>query len=166
MDIPDKIVNSDPNTVAQNMTALQSLAPSASETEEHTRIIIIEQDVAIAAMLQWLLGDEAGYDVMQVSTPIEAFETLRLAPGDEGYAKWPPDLIMFDITVMDDHNRRTLKRIIESHRNWPPTIMLSDLPTGDMEGILQTNENKVILVRPFDLDAVLDSVQAMLCARC
>ena len=126
------------------------------------RILLIEPDEANAKLITAVLSDEDGYDVRWVSTPIEAFDTLGLAPGAEGYEQWPADLILFDLGLMDSRNKLALRRIIETQRKWPPVIVLSDWPVQYMENTLAGVNKTGVLARPFDLDCLTNSIHQVL----
>jgi DNA-binding response OmpR family regulator len=126
------------------------------------RILLIESDESNAALIKAVLSDEDGYEVRWVSTPIEAFETLDLAPGADGYAQWPADLILFDLALMDSRDKLALRQIIESHRKWPPVIVISDWPVQYMEHALAGVNRNGVIARPFDLDSLTNSVHRVL----
>jgi DNA-binding response OmpR family regulator len=132
------------------------------DSKSGKRILLIESDESNAKLISAVLSDEDGYDVKWVSTPIEAFDTLGLAPGAEGYTRWPADLILFDLGLMDRKNKLALRRIIETHRKWPPVIVLSDWPVQYMEDTLAGVGRAGVIARPFDLDNLTNSVHQVL----
>jgi DNA-binding response OmpR family regulator len=134
----------------------------AQESRNGKRILLIESDESNAALINAVLADEDGYDVRWITTPIEAFETLGLAPGAEGYTEWPADLILFDLALMDSRNKLALRQIIETHRKWPPVIVLSDWPLRYMENAVAGIARTGVIAKPFDLDTLTESVHKVL----
>jgi DNA-binding response OmpR family regulator len=129
------------------------------------RVLLIEQDESNAELIQAVLAEEGGYEVRWVSTPGEAFDGLSLGARDGAFAEWTPCLILLDISGMNKEQRRFLSRTVQTHRRWPPTVMITELPSDEIHRVLQRAGKSDVVIKPFDLDTLLDSIRRVLSKR-
>lgn len=113
------------------------------------RVLIVEDDAQIAAVLRETLHDE-GYDVR------------RAANGREGLAileTWTPHAIILDLMmpVMDGRTFRTEQRRLPEPLAGLPVIVLSG--ARDAHAQAEALAANAVIAKPFDLDTVLTCVR-------
>jgi CheY-like chemotaxis protein len=110
-------------------------------------ILVVDDEWAIAEVLEALLGDE-GYRVIIAHNGKQALERL---------AEWPPDLIMLDFMMPLMDGKATIEALQADPRTAAiPIILMSSLP---VETIAERCAGYVAFLRkPFRVASVLDAV--------
>lgn len=118
------------------------------------RVLLIDDESSILAVLATLFDDE-GYTVCSATNGQEALELLR---------GWRPDLILLDLMMprMDGATFRAEQRRLDAAAD-VPLILLS------AAGKAQTSREQfgaaAVIMKPFELEAVLDVVDQVLRTR-
>lgn len=113
------------------------------------RVLIVEDDAQIAAILRETLHDE-GYEVR------------RAANGREGLAilgQWTPHAIILDLMmpIMDGRSFRSEQRLLPGPLAELPVIVLSG--ARDAYAQAKAMAANAVIAKPFDLDTVLARVR-------
>ncbi len=116
-----------------------------------SRILVVEDDVAIRRLAHDLLSDE-GYEVATACTGQEALDLLA-----EWYPECP-DLILLDL-MMPVMDGETFYRHLPSEARSIPILVLSG-SRGAREAAMRLGA--AIIQKPFDLDDLLQRVESML----
>ncbi len=113
-------------------------------------ILVIDDEVILAEMLQALLEDE-GYRVITAGNGREGLERL---------AEQPPDLILCDV-MMPLLDGRELCREVQAHPNYGavPIILMS---AASAAAELDDCQYAAFLSKPFDLDDLLNTINNLL----
>jgi DNA-binding response OmpR family regulator len=121
-------------------------------TASKKRILVVEDDQAIARMLEKILEPE--HEVMVVHNGTEALQTAR---------KFPPDLALLDVMVPGMNGLDLAERLrVELKLDRIPIIFLTakDTPLDVVRGIQAGARH--YLTKPFKLDDVRNKVQKAL----
>jgi DNA-binding response OmpR family regulator len=121
---------------------------------DQQRVLIVEDDAQIAAVLGETLHDE-GFDIR------------RAGDGQEGLAilaQWTPDAIILDLMmpVMDGPTFRAAQRQLPPPLGTLPVIILSGARDAREQG--EVLAAAAVITKPFDLDDVVTRVRAV-CSR-
>jgi CheY-like chemotaxis protein len=139
----------------------QDLGPDAGPGRTH--ILLIESDDSNAELICEVLAEDGNYEIRSVPTAREAFQALGIGPdGEVAGPGWPANLILFDLTLLADDERKALRRTLDSNCKWPPMIMLSGWPTPYVESVLDRANTAGVITKPFDMETLLDSVHKVL----
>ena len=113
-------------------------------------ILVIDDEVILAEMLQALLEDE-GYQVLTARNGREGLERL---------AEHHPDLILCDV-MMPLLDGRELCREVQARPEYDsvPIILMS---AASAAGRLDDCRYAAFLSKPFDLDVLLDTINTLL----
>jgi two-component system response regulator VicR len=117
------------------------------------RILIVEDEVPLARMIQWRL-QEAGYEVAAVHSGERA---LRQA------AEQRPDLVVLDLKLPDMHGYQVCRELRRVCAPWAvPVLMLTgmDKPIDQLRGFAFGAE--AYLTKPFMTGELLDTVAQLL----
>ncbi len=115
------------------------------------RILVVEDDTAIADLITWVLAD-AGFLVYTAST---------VSQGLVLYKRIKPDLVVADLMLPDGLGSSLLQQL-QAVENQPPaaTLVMSALPRAHYH---TTNvQADAYLPKPFDLDDLLDIVDRLI----
>ncbi len=112
-------------------------------------ILVVDDEWAIAEVLESLLGDE-GYRVIVANNGKQGLERLK---------EWPVDLVMLDFMMPVMDGPATLS-IFKSDPETAkiPIILMSSLPEETV--MERCNGYATFLRKPFRINAVLDAVEA------
>ena len=118
---------------------------------EKQRVLIVEDDAQIAAVLGETLHDE-GFDIR------------RAGDGQEGLAildQWTPDAIILDLMmpVMDGPTFRAAQRLLPAPLGTVPVIILSGARNARAQA--EAMAATAVITKPFDLDDVIEQVRAI-----
>ncbi|MCC6237192.1 MAG: response regulator [Dehalococcoidia bacterium] len=116
------------------------------------RILIVEDNEAIARLLAELLTDE-GHHVLWTASGAEALELL---------GTWAPHLILLDIALaeMDGDTFREAQLAMTPPASTVPVVLVTG--AGDPEQLAEQLGAVGLVRKPFELDDVLDVVEAAL----
>jgi PAS domain S-box-containing protein len=109
------------------------------------RVLVIEDDHDVAIGLAELLGAE-GCEVVVAPTGTEGLLQVQ---------KLAPDVVLLDVDLPDANGRELYERI----RGIAPSIPIV-LTSGHVLGSDASNENIVFLQKPYELEALLEAVDA------
>lgn len=117
--------------------------------EPERRVLVVDDDISIQGFLAEALADE-GYDVRTAANGREALATLRA---------WRPSVILLDLMMpdMDGWVFRAEQRAMPAVAD-VPVIVLS--ATRDLTAKARDLEPAQIFAKPFDLDALLETIDA------
>jgi DNA-binding response OmpR family regulator len=116
-------------------------------------ILVVDDDLAIVEILEMIL-DEEGYDVSRAYTGQESLVVAK---------QRKPDLILLDLMLPDMHGS-----VVAHHIRSEPA--LKDIPilvvsaSKDMQDIVRAMDIQGAIAKPFELDALLSSVESQLSA--
>jgi two-component system chemotaxis response regulator CheY len=118
--------------------------------ERERRVLVVDDDASIQGLLAEALADE-GYSVRTAGNGREALSILEA---------WRPDLILLDLMMpeMDGWGFRVRQRTMPGVAD-VPVIVLS--ATRDLATKARTLEPAQVFAKPFDLDALLGTVDRM-----
>jgi DNA-binding response OmpR family regulator len=119
--------------------------------QQRSRVLIVEDDAQIAAVLGETLHDE-GFDIR------------RAGDGREGLAilsQWTPDAIILDLMmpIMDGPTFRAAQRLLPAPCGTVPVIILSGARNARAQA--EAMAATAVITKPFDLDDVIDRVRAI-----
>lgn len=117
------------------------------------RVLVVDDDHAIRGFLAEALLDE-GFEVRAAASGTEALSALRKG--------WRPDLILLDLMMpdMDGWSFRRAQRSLARGMAEVPVVVLSAARNlGQAAGEI---EPKAVFAKPFDLDALLATVDSLL----
>ncbi len=125
-------------------------------TEGKPRIAVINDDTAFLDLMEELLEKEEGYDVRVCREANNAYQFVK----DQ-----QPDLVILDIRVGHEENGWSILNLLtlDPDTRPIPVIVCSAAihSLHEHEDLLQKYDCEV-LPKPFDLDALLDKVEAAL----
>jgi two-component system response regulator VicR len=124
-----------------------------AETALRRRILVVEDEPAIARILESFLGDE-GYDVHSELTGTGAMAYA---------AEHQPDMVILDLRLPDIHGYEVCKELRRRHEAWVmPIIMLTalDAPLDRLRGLAHGAD--AYLTKPFEPPALLPTIQFLL----
>lgn len=125
--------------------------PQRPSIEEHARILLIEDDPAVAAGLEALLEIE-GFTVRVVSTGGESFDAIT---------RFAPHALVLDVGLPDIDGIELYHQIAA---RWPELPVIFSTGHGDrgrLERQLQ-GSNVRLLLKPYDSSALIDLLEPML----
>ena len=118
------------------------------------RVLVVEDNEAIARLLQELLTDE-GHHVLRTASGAEALALL---------GTWDPHLVLLDMALpeMDGEAFRTAQLAMSPPASTVPVVLVTG--AGDSERSAERMGAVGLVRKPFELDDVLDVVEAALAA--
>jgi CheY-like chemotaxis protein len=113
------------------------------------KILVVDDEPAIRELLAAVLRDE-GYSVIAVGTGTQALEVLL---------RERPDLVVLDI-MMPDIDGREVHRRMRELRELDATRVI--LVSAAVQPDLANAQGTLFLSKPFEVDALLETVHAVL----
>lgn len=119
--------------------------------QQRMRVLIVEDDAQIAAVLSETLRDE-GFDVRRARDGLEGLVILK---------QWTPDAIILDLMmpVMDGPAFRAAQRLLPAPQGTAPVIILSGARNARAQA--EAMAATAVITKPFDLDEVVDRVRTI-----
>ncbi|HEX2062442.1 MAG TPA: PAS domain S-box protein, partial [Thermoanaerobaculia bacterium] len=121
-------------------------APAAVPLPRQRRVLMVEDDEAIAAGMQWSLEAE-GIDVQVITTAggvLPAIERFR------------PDVVLLDLSLPDDDGRNVYTRIAQRY-DVPVIFSTGHAPEHEIEALL-ASPRTAFLMKPYSLQELLQAV--------
>ncbi len=128
-------------------------------TENHVRIIVINDDTTFLQFMHDLLQGEEGYAVSTYTVADGAYELVKATR---------PDLVILDIRVGQEEQGWTVLELLTLDPVTLPTPVIvcsAAISTLQEHAALLQEYDCEILPKPFDLDALLDKVRGALAER-
>jgi CheY-like chemotaxis protein len=119
-------------------------------SERVRRVLIVEDDEAIASLVRQALLDEGGYEVRRAGDGVEALEVL---------SGWRPDVIVLDLMMprMDGWRFRAEQRRLAIAADVPVLVASA---SRRVEG-LDEDFAAAVIRKPFDLDELIRRVEEL-----
>jgi len=137
---------------------LTGVKPIANDGATGRRILLVEDDPAISELIEAVLIEDARFEVQRAARASEAIEFVERCSGD-GSSK--PNMILLDVALPDKENFVELIEMMES-RGTSPVILLSARPMRELEALATRIKADGILMKPFDIEELLDTVNTAL----
>jgi two-component system response regulator MprA len=119
--------------------------------EQESRILIVDDDLAVASLLRRGFA----YEGYKVDTAASGADALKIA------LERPPDLVVLDIMMPGMDGLEVCRRLRAGDRSLPILFLTAkDAPKDQIEG-LETGADDYV-TKPFDLDVLLARVKALL----
>ena len=116
---------------------------------ERRRVLVVDDDDDIRALVADLLADEVGTEVLQASRADEAFELI---------ARERPRLVLLDLTLPGVDGVACVRRVRAELAGWPAAIVvMSASPERSAEAVAAGANG--FLGKPFQLDHLLEVVR-------
>lgn len=135
---------------------LASAAPSEDETPNGSggHVLVVDDRADIRTICRKVLA-KSGYEVTLASSGEEAVELVRAA-------EHPPDLALVDVTMPGISGTETVATLHGEHASLRAIMM-----TGYADGLVdpQGPHHAMVLRKPFDNDALVEAVRAVLAGR-
>jgi DNA-binding response OmpR family regulator len=130
------------------------------------QILLVEDDTDSAEMFMMLLEME-GYQVTWVPTAtavLRFFSSMAGPDGEspEGRLVSPPHLLLLDLTLPDMEVTEMVQRLTESGHAIPPIILMSAKSLQAVEAAAEAIGAVSIVRKPFDLEDLLNGIEAVL----
>lgn len=120
------------------------------------RVLYLEDDPNIAEIAQMAMVDISGLNVLHCASGGAAIEN---------YARFQPDLLLFDVMLPDMDGVETLHAIREAHGSSTPVIfMTAKAQTHEQQKYMDEGALSVI-VKPFDAFHLGDQLKSLWSAR-
>jgi two-component system KDP operon response regulator KdpE len=113
-------------------------------------ILVVEDEPALRRTLVAALGS-CGYDVVGAETGVEALDHVR---------RGRPDLVVLDLELPEMNGWEFLNHFRREHEHASVPVLVTSATHRHVEGRLAI---QAFLAKPFDLDELLECVQALLC---
>jgi signal transduction histidine kinase/ActR/RegA family two-component response regulator len=141
-----------PLPASADWTAPSAPAPDAAP-REHPRVLIIDAEPAMRALLREVLAD-AGYDVMTAESADAALELV---------SEYSADLLVVDAAMAEPGGGRLLQAIDELRPELRSRALLLAGPEHEASaGELAAQGVGAVLAKPFDVDALLAAARRVL----
>lgn len=128
-------------------------------------ILVVEDDIDIAQMLL-LLFDMEGYSASMVCTGEDALSLLLpcVDGQGQGVSDQPlcPDLILLDLQLPDMNGEDVIHRLAQANPAAPPVIVLTARRQQTAEEIALEIEAAGMLLKPFEIQSLLDQIELVL----
>jgi PAS domain S-box-containing protein len=138
-----------------NLPVLKKAAPIVANHEEHhpelRRVLLVEDEIAVATGLQWLLETE-GISVDMVHTGGEAIGQIE---------RRKPDVVILDVGLPDIDGTQVFAAI---RKRWPdlPVLFSSGHAGAEaLEGLLDTTRTRFLL-KPYELPSLRAALREVL----
>ena len=114
------------------------------------RVLVVEDDDAIASLVQQALLDEGGYEVRRAGDGVEALEVL---------SGWRPDVIVLDLMMprMDGWRFREEQRRLAIAADVPILVASASRRVDNLAGDFAA----AVIRKPFDLDELISRVEEL-----
>ncbi len=132
----------------------EGVRPDGADTLPNGRdraVLLVEDEAAVREAVADRLRD-LGYDVLEAADGPEA---LRLLQGDRG-----ADLLVTDVGLPNGLNGRQIADVARERRPGLPVLFITGYAGTSLEG--QLAPGMAVIGKPFELDALIAQVQAML----
>jgi DNA-binding response OmpR family regulator len=118
--------------------------------------MLIDSSNDVGTMINTVIAEETDYDIEWV---LDA-EGFRNAMNTNGF--WPPDLILLDVNSLDGDYKEVLRSVVSQGNNCPPIIVMSGWSPAQMQRVVQQVHPGDTIVKPFDLETLLNSIRRVL----
>jgi DNA-binding response OmpR family regulator len=113
------------------------------------KILVVDDDLDIRLLLKAILTEQ-GYEVTAIGNGMEAFQDMVLRP---------PDLVILDLMMPIMGGVDFAVRLANSKIERPPVLVISGF--GGAEETARSLGASRVLKKPFELQALLDNVEAL-----
>jgi DNA-binding response OmpR family regulator len=118
--------------------------------QQATKVLVVDDDQPIVDLITEILRDE-GYSVRSAFDALSALAAIEAEP---------PDVVMLDLLMPGASGSDLFRALVERELATVPIILMT-ADNRAVEGLVAEGV-KFILVKPFDLDTLLDCVQGAL----
>jgi two-component system, sensor histidine kinase and response regulator len=118
--------------------------------QQATKVLVVDDDRPIVDLITEILRDE-GYSVRSAFDALSALAAIEAEP---------PDVVMLDLLMPGASGSDLFRALVERELATIPIILMT-ADNRAVEGLVAEGV-KFILVKPFDLDTLLDCVQGAL----
>ncbi len=123
------------------------------------RILIVEDDTDSAEMLKLVL-ESAGHEVIWSATGGAAFEALSASTSNGSDKRL--DIVLLDLTLPDMDGVEMIKNLLKSGTSVPPVIVTSAISNHLAEKAARSIGAAAVLVKPFSISNLLDTINGIL----
>lgn len=128
-------------------------------TRKH--ILVVEDDLDIAQMLL-LLFDMEGYSASMARTGAEALDLLLPCMDQPAAPELCPDLILLDLQLPDMNGEEVIQRLSDASLAAPPVIVVTARRQQAAEAAALEIDAAGMLLKPFEIQSLLDQIELVL----